>query len=155
LFFSEYGCNVPEPRLFTEVGAICTPSFRHLYTDIDSPEMTSVFSGGLVYEWTQEVSDYGLVDLSNGNLTLLPDYNNLKSEFQKTPLPNGDGGYKSSGPPSTCPANSSDFTSWQILPAIPPQAQAYIDNGAGQPLGFNGPSNQAAGPSVIPPPFHQ
>lgn len=25
LFFSEYGCNLVQPRLFTEVGAICTP----------------------------------------------------------------------------------------------------------------------------------
>ena len=110
--------------------------------------MISVFSGGLVYEWTQEVSDYGLVELSNGNITLLPDYNNLKAEFAKTPLPTGAGGYKSSGPASTCPVNSTDFTSWQGLPAIPAQAQVYIDSGAGQALGYNGPSNQGAGATV-------
>jgi 1,3-beta-glucanosyltransferase GAS5 len=114
--------------------------------------MTSVFSGGLVYEWTQETDDYGLVVLSNGNVTLLPDYNNLKSEFEKTPLPTGDGGYTMNGQASTCPPNSTDFTSWQVLPAIPAAAEVYISNGAGQPLGYNGPSNQGAGPSV-PIPF--
>jgi Glucanosyltransferase len=28
LFFSEYGCNLVEPREFTEVGAICSPPNR-------------------------------------------------------------------------------------------------------------------------------
>lgn len=110
--------------------------------------MTGVFSGGLVYEWTQEASDYGLVDLTKGNITLLPDYNNLKSEFESNPIPSGDGGYKANGVASTCPPNSTDFTSWVVLPAIPAAAQVYVEKGAGQPLGFNGPSNQGAGPSV-------
>lgn len=112
--------------------------------------MTSVFSGGLVYEWTQEVSNYGLVELSNGKITLLQDYKNLKSEFAKTPMPKGDGGYKSKGQASTCPANSTDFTSWQVLPAVPAKAQVYIDSGAGHPLGYDGPSNQGAGATVSP-----
>lgn len=110
--------------------------------------MTSVFSGGLVYEWTQEVSDYGLVELSNGNITLLPDYKNLKSEFANTPMPTGDGGYSSNGKASTCPPNSTDFTSWQVLPPIPAGGQTYIESGAGKPLGYNGPSNEGAGASV-------
>ena len=112
--------------------------------------MTSVFSGGLVYEWTQEVSNYGLVELSKGNITLLQDYNNLKSEFAKTPLPTGDGGYKSKSEASTCPVNSTDLTSWQVLPDIPAHAQVYIDSGAGQALGYSGPSNQGAGATVVP-----
>lgn len=113
--------------------------------------MTGVFSGGLVYEWTQEVSNYGLVDLSNGSVTLLQDYKNLKVEFADTPLPTGDGGYTSNGQASTCPPNSTDFTSWQVLPPIPAQAQAYVESGAGQPLGYGGPSNQGAGATVFPP----
>ena len=117
-------------------------------TSVDSNQMTAVFSGGLVYEWTQEVSNYGLVDLSQGKITLLPDYTNLKSQFTKTPIPKGDGGYKSNGQASTCPANSTDFTSWKVLPAIPAKAQVYIDSGAGPALGIEGPTNQGAGPSV-------
>jgi 1,3-beta-glucanosyltransferase GAS5 len=137
LFFSEYGCNAVEPRLFTEVPVIY------------SPEMTGVFSGGLVYEWTQEVSDYGLVNLGNGTVTLLQDYYNLEAEFKKTPMPSGNGGYDANGQPSTCPPNSTDFTSWgSVLPDTPSQALLYIQSGAGTPLGFNGPSNQGAGASA-------
>ena len=113
--------------------------------------MTPVFSGGLVYEWSQEPSDYGLVELSNGNITLLQDYQNLKAEFAATSMPSGDGGYKPSGSASTCPVNGTDFTSWAVLPALPPGAQNYIDNGAGKALGYTGPSNQGAGGAVPTP----
>lgn len=58
VFFSEYGCNKIMPRIFAEVAA--------LY----SKEMT-VMSGGLVYEYSQEASDYGLVVINdNGTITL-------------------------------------------------------------------------------------
>jgi len=40
IFFTEYGCNKVRPRIWQEVGA--------LYSD----QMTGVFSGGLVYEFT-------------------------------------------------------------------------------------------------------
>lgn len=44
--------------------------------------MTGVFSGGLVYEFTQEPNNYGLVKVqSNGNITLLPDFLALKEQF--------------------------------------------------------------------------
>jgi hypothetical protein len=114
--------------------------------------MTDVFSGGLVYEWTQETNNYGLVTLDNStSVTPLQDYYNLQNQFKANPLPSGDGGYKASGQMSTCPPNSTDFTSWSVLPPTPPEAEQYIESGAGQPLGFNGPSNQGQGGSATGP----
>jgi hypothetical protein len=58
VFFSEYGCNEIMPRVFEEVAA--------LYSN----QMT-VISGGLIYEYSQEPSNYGLVEINdNGTLTL-------------------------------------------------------------------------------------
>ncbi|KAK4988359.1 Glycolipid anchored surface protein 4 precursor [Elasticomyces elasticus] len=55
VFFSEYGCNNPAPRVFNEVQA--------LY----GPQMT-IMSGGLVYEYSQEVNNFGLVSLAATSL---------------------------------------------------------------------------------------
>ena len=72
IFFSEYGCNEVLPRLFNEVSSIY------------SSEMTSVFSGGLVYEFAQEPNNYGLVDYDElGNVKLLPDFFAFKEQISK------------------------------------------------------------------------
>lgn len=74
VFLSEYGCNEVLPRRFGEVQAIY------------SPEMTDVFSGGLVYEFTQEPNNYGLVKvLPNCDVNLLPDY--FQYQYQLDILP--------------------------------------------------------------------
>jgi hypothetical protein len=70
LFFSEYGCNEVRPRTFGEVGAIY------------GPQMTPKFSGGLVYEYTQEANNYGLVDVSSaGDVQYRADYVALSSQL--------------------------------------------------------------------------
>ena len=66
-----YGCNLITPRKFEEV--------QTLY----SFEMGDVFSGGLVYEYSQESNNYGLVEIQqNGDVKVLPDFKALKSQFE-------------------------------------------------------------------------
>ncbi|KAJ2892264.1 hypothetical protein MKZ38_010055 [Zalerion maritima] len=72
VFYSEYGCNEPYPRLFDEVQSIY------------SSNMTDVFSGGIVYEYSQETSNYGLVKIyDNGTAQLLDDYHTLANQLAK------------------------------------------------------------------------
>lgn len=72
IVFTEYGCNTNNPRTFEEVdGGIYGP-------------LNNVLSGSFVYEFTNEVSNYGLVNVdSDGNASILKDYDNLKSAFSK------------------------------------------------------------------------
>lgn len=130
---SEYGCT-KTARKFEEVGT--------LY----GTDMTPVYSGGLVYQYTVEgdatQQKFGLVQIKNGNAVEQPDFSSLQTAFKNNPLPTGDGGYKSSGgQASDCPAASK---SWLVgndtLPAMPPQASQYFKNGAG-----NGPGLQGSG----------
>lgn len=69
-----YGCNEVTPRNFGEI-----PS---LYSN----DMVDVFSGGLVYQFTQESNNYGLVELQQtGDVKLLPDYFALKQQLDSLP----------------------------------------------------------------------
>ncbi|EGP84342.1 uncharacterized protein MYCGRDRAFT_75460 [Zymoseptoria tritici IPO323] len=71
VFFSEFGCNTPSPRLFQEIPT--------LY----GPQMVTL-SGGLVYEWTQSQADYGLVQTEeDGSLKLLADFDRLQEQYNK------------------------------------------------------------------------
>lgn len=140
LFFSEFGCNLVQPRGFTEITAI--------YGNTD---FTSVFSGGLVYEYSQEESAFGLVNVNGNSVTLLADYQNLMKQYAATPNPTGSGGYTTTNPVSTCPGNSTGFSGiWaeDILPAQPAGAAQYIKSGAGTPLG-DGMSSQSAGADAV------
>ena len=134
LFLSEYGCNT-NTRKFEEVAS--------LY----STDMTSVYSGGLVYEYSQEPSKYGLVEVSGSSVTELDDFNSLKTAFANTASPQGDGGYNSTGGASTCPTKNSP--NWDVdgdaLPAIPDGAKKFMTQGAGTGPGLSGGGSQNAG----------
>lgn len=76
LIFSEYGCNKNTPRTFDEVS-------EGLYGGLKN-----VFSGGLVYEYTEEANNYGLVKLDDsGSLTYKDDFVNLESQLKNVSLP--------------------------------------------------------------------
>lgn len=132
---SEYGCN-KNTRKFEEV--------ESLY----STDITGVYSGGLVYEYSQEDSNYGLVEINGKTVTERSDYSALKTAFGNTKNPSGDGGYKSSGAASECPTKSNTWNvtmSANQLPAFPKGADELLKNGAGAGPGLTGDGSQSAG----------
>lgn len=128
VFFSEYGCNKVQPRIFTEVQA--------LY----GPNMTGVMSGGIIYEYVQEISNnYGLVDLyDNGTAALRIDYDTLQKQYNKLDIKQLQSG-NASATALTSPKCSSDliveadFAKSFKVPSIPSGGQTLIDNGIKNP----------------------
>lgn len=124
VFFSEYGCNTPSPRVFTEVGTIY------------SSKMSGVFSGGVVYEYTQEDNNYGLVDMKDdGSAKLRTDFVDLKNQYSKLDFAEIQGqkpATASNTKPPACESKlitTDGFNSNFTLPVLPPGAQEIIDKG--------------------------
>ncbi|KAH9882320.1 beta-glucanosyltransferase [Plenodomus biglobosus] len=134
IFLSEFGC-ITNRRDWGEIAA--------LYSE----NMTSVYSGGLVYEYTVEPNGYGLVEVgSDGKITPNADFDRLKDAYEATANPRGDGGFKETGAASECPAESED---WEVsgteLPAMPRRAERFMDEGAGRGPGLDGSGSHFAG----------
>ena len=107
VFFAEYGCNQVQPRTFTEVAA--------LY----GPDMSPVWSGGIVYMYFQEANDYGLVSVDGSSVSTLQDFSYLSAQIA-TISPSGVNAQDYS-PTNTaaasCPSVGSE---WQAASALPP-----------------------------------
>ncbi|RDW88963.1 putative GEL1 protein-1 [Coleophoma cylindrospora] len=135
VFMSEFGC-ITNTRNFGEVAA--------LY----STEMTGVFSGGLVYEYSEEGNGYGLVTISGSSVTTASGFNYLKSAYASVANPTGLGGATTSTASSECPTSNAEWAvSGSTLPAIPTSAAAYMSTGAGTGPGLDGSGSQDAGSS--------
>ena len=126
VFFSEYGCNEVMPRVFDEVAA--------LYSD----KMTAL-SGGLVYEYSQEESNYGLAVINeDGTVNLRDDYDALQSQFNKLDMSKIQD-LKASATSVKAPKcdkkliTNDAFDSNFTLPAICPGCQTIIKNGLDKP----------------------
>ena len=134
LFLSEYGCIEGE-RQFDEVST--------LY----STQMTGVYSGGLVYEYSEEGSGYGLVTIDGASVTENGDFAALSSALSDAQNPPDNGGYNATGGASGCPER--DSPNWDVendaLPAIPEPAMRYMTEGAGAGPGLTGPGSQNSG----------
>ncbi|KAG9230247.1 Glucanosyltransferase-domain-containing protein [Amylocarpus encephaloides] len=107
IFFSETGCNQPAPRLFTDQAAIF------------GPDMVNTWSGSIIYEWVQEVNNFGLVNYGpNGQIyggppaPMQPGFDNLANQW-KNITPNGvaEAAYTPSLVAPPCPAATAG---WQV-----------------------------------------
>jgi len=135
---SEYGCNQNPPRAFQEVAA--------LY----NPEMTNVYSGGLVYEYSEEAgnANYGLVNIvSTTAVTEKADFTNLQAMLAANPAPAGNGGFQTGLAPQACPTSDAH---WNVansatLPAFPAAASPFLTGGAGTGPGLTGVGSQNGG----------
>ena len=127
VFFSEYGCNKVEPRVFDEVPV--------LYGN-----MTSVMSGGLVYEYyNEESNNFGLVSFySNGTAQVLVDYDNLQKQYNSLDVKalesmNSSATSIQSPKCSKSLISGSGFNNSFTLPSVPSGGQKLIDNGISNP----------------------
>lgn len=129
---SEYGCTKNRPRKFDELTALM------------SSKMDSVYSGGLMYEYSQEDNKYGIVTIgSDDKVTTLSEYANFKTALAENAAPTGDGGADSTTHSQTCPTSASN---WQVnpslVPEMPEQASKYFTKGAGDGPGLKGDGSQ-------------
>jgi 1,3-beta-glucanosyltransferase GAS1 len=140
VFFSEDGCNTVPPRDFNDQSAIF------------GPNMVDTWSGAIIYEWIQEMNDYGLVSygpqqsatVDEGDYVIdgftrrgtptpiAPDFTNLQGQWATlTPTGVSQSAYAATAPTSgpSCPA----FTSggWTVHPsaALPTIGVAGISPG--------------------------
>jgi len=140
IFLSEYGC-IQNVRDFGEVAALM------------SSNMTSVYSGGLMYEYTYEENKFGIVTIDDkqkyGPRKELPEFDNFAKAMAANPAPQGDGGYTPTQKASECPPTDSNWiVEGTLLPKFPADAQKYHTNGAGRGPGLNGPGSQNNGPAT-------
>jgi hypothetical protein len=114
IFLSEWGCTT-NGRTFEELGALM------------NSEMTGVYSGGLLYEYSKEGNAFGIVEVSGDSTTVseLPDYAALKSALAANPAPSGNGGFVSTTNSVPCPTKDANWlVADDSLPAIPDAAKA-------------------------------
>ncbi|KAM5352528.1 hypothetical protein ACJ41O_005250 [Fusarium nematophilum] len=136
IFLSEWGCIENRPRKFEELEALM------------SDDMTSVYSGGLMYEYSIEDNDFGIVTLSGDNVKPIKEYSLFKEALANNPAPTGDGGAAKTTHAVECPTSESV---WQVdpsmVPEMPSEAEKYMEDGAGTGPGIKGKGSHFAADS--------
>jgi hypothetical protein len=134
IFLSEYGC-ITSGRDFGEVGALM------------NSEMTSVYSGGLLYQYSEEKENpgYGIVTISGSSVNEGDQFAKFASALSSNPAPTGAGGASSSSSSVACPTKDANWlVDSTLLPAIPDGAKAFFSGGAGKGPGLTGDGSQNA-----------
>lgn len=122
VIFSEFGCNLVTPRTFQEIPTLYGPQM-------------SLLSGGLVYEWTQEENNFGLVNVNSSNsVSLLTDYNNLQQRYAAIDVssisqPNATARSATAIECASLTLTNSQFPSNFALPQRPSGADSVITSG--------------------------
>jgi hypothetical protein len=101
-----------------------------------SSDMTHVYSGGLMYEYTMEPNNFGIVKVEGGDVgdrtdqtgkrEELPEFQAFADALKKFPAPTGDGGASTEEKTSECPPRDDehwDFDPKRALPTIPEGAK--------------------------------
>jgi hypothetical protein len=97
IFLSEWGCIENRPREFEELDALM------------SDKMSAVYSGGLMYEYSQEENDYGIVEIKNDKVEKLDEFDLFKDALKKYPMPTGTGGASAETHSVDCPERSDNW----------------------------------------------
>ncbi|KAI1773386.1 glycoside hydrolase family 72 protein [Hypoxylon cercidicola] len=138
IFLSEWGC-ITNTRDFEELSALM------------SDEMSAVYSGGLMYEYSREGNGFGIVELQGRSDTVNEEseFSKFASALSKYPAPTGNGGFTSTTASVACPTVDDvwDLEAFgaSALPAMPDGAAKYMTEGAGAGPGLKGDGSQNAG----------
>lgn len=154
IFFSETGCNVPEPRTFDDQSAIF------------GPDMVNTWSGAIIYEWIEETNNYGLISYGpsvaatataagvvdgftrTGTPTpITPDFPNLSSQWATlSPTGISMSDYTPSNSPPACPPYTSG--AWEVNGNVPLPTIGQTFNAAESASFTSGGSSSAPATSV-------
>ena len=109
--------------------------------------MTASFSGGLVYEYSEEGNGYGVVNIQGNNVSPVgQQYTDLMNAMKKVQTPSGDGGATTQNGPQPCPGQSHEWDTapftGEALPATPSGAMVLFQKGAGKGPGLKGKGSQ-------------
>lgn len=122
IFFSETGCKVDSTgRIFTDQASIL------------GPDMNSQWSGAIIYEWSMEANNYGLVSTGAGGTPtpVSPDFTNLKNQWSTlNPTGTPSSRYGANVTPPSCP--KSTVSGWAINGdiSLPTLKQALVSKSA-------------------------
>ncbi|ODV59772.1 putative 1,3-beta-glucanosyltransferase [Ascoidea rubescens DSM 1968] len=126
VFFSEYGCNAFRPRTFDEISGGVFGG------------LINTFSGGLIYEYSEESNRYGVVNIDDDDesIAYTDEFDNLQGEHEKVENISANWGENDvqDSEEYECDADKilgiySSFNSNFTLPEQPEEITELIENG--------------------------